>query len=96
MFGSKLRTAQAQMVEDHQRQLEHVQKTSEANADRTRRRFESEIAGLKSIISKLEADLAKVNRPCPGVFPLMLIRFHSGRQKCSRSSNCTRRIYNQH
>jgi cytochrome c556 len=59
-FNSKLRAAQARMAEDHQRQLEHVQKTSEANADRTRRRVESEMADLKSNISKLEADFTKV------------------------------------
>jgi phage-related protein len=48
------------MVQDHQRQLDHVQKTAETNADRTRKRMEAEIADLQSHISKLEADLSKV------------------------------------
>jgi phage shock protein A len=48
------------MAQDHQRQLDHVRKTAEANADRTRKRMEAEIADLKNHISKLEADLSKV------------------------------------
>jgi hypothetical protein len=57
---SKLRVEQSRIVQDHQRQLEHVQKTAEANADRTRKRMEAEIADLQRNISKLEADLSKV------------------------------------
>ena len=48
------------MLQDHQRQLEHVQKTAEANADRTRKRMEAEIADLQNHVTKLEADLSKV------------------------------------
>jgi intracellular protein transport protein USO1 len=50
------------MIQDHQRQLEHVQKTAEANTDRTRKRMEAEMADLQSHIGKLAADLAKVNK----------------------------------
>jgi len=57
---SKLRVEQSRIVQDHQRQLEHVQKTAEANADQTRKRMEAEIADLQRNISKLEADLSKV------------------------------------
>lgn len=59
--AGKLQSEHARIIQDHQRQLEHVQKTSEANADRIRKRNEAEIADLQSRISKLEADLAKVN-----------------------------------
>jgi hypothetical protein len=51
---------QNRVVQDHQRQIEHIQKVAEANADRTRRRTEAEIVDLKNNISKLEADLTKV------------------------------------
>jgi len=57
-----LRVEQSRMVQDHQRQLDHVQKTAEANADRTRKRMEAEIADLQSYIKKLEADLSKANK----------------------------------
>jgi hypothetical protein len=60
---SKLRVEQSRMAQDHQRQLEHVQKTAEANADRTRKRMEAEIADLQKHLSKVEADLAKVKMP---------------------------------
>jgi len=59
---SKLRATQTQLVADHQRQLEHAQRTFEANADRTRRRVEAEISDLRSNIDKLEADLAKADK----------------------------------
>lgn len=49
------------MAQDHQRQLEHVQKTADANAERTRKRMEAEITDLQSRVSKLQADLSKVN-----------------------------------
>lgn len=58
--SSKLRAEQSRMIQDHQRQLEHVQKTAEANADRTRKRMEAEIADLQSHAGRLETDLAKV------------------------------------
>jgi uncharacterized small protein (DUF1192 family) len=38
-----------------------LKKTAEADADRTRKRMEAEIADLQSQISRLEADLAKVS-----------------------------------
>ncbi|KAF4630488.1 hypothetical protein G7Y89_g7650 [Cudoniella acicularis] len=50
------------MAQDHQRQLEHVQKTAEANAERTRKRTEAEISDLRNSVSKLEADLEKANK----------------------------------
>ncbi|KAK0103568.1 hypothetical protein ONS95_005583 [Cadophora gregata] len=56
----KLQTEQARLIQGHQRQLEHVQKTSEANADRIRKRTEAEIADLQTKIGKLNADLTKV------------------------------------
>ncbi|KAN0119876.1 Uso1 / p115 like vesicle tethering protein, head region domain containing protein [Hyaloscypha variabilis] len=59
---NKLRVEQSRMAQDHQRQLEHVQKTAEANADRTRKRMEAEIADLQKHLSKVEADLAKANK----------------------------------
>lgn len=60
----KLQNEQARIIQDHQRHLEHVQKTSEANAERLRKRTEAEIADLQSTISKLDTDLAKVEL-CP-------------------------------
>jgi predicted nucleic acid-binding Zn-ribbon protein len=60
---SKLRAEQSRILQDHQRQLEHVQNTAEANADRTRKRMEAEIADLQSHVTKLEADLSKVRKP---------------------------------
>jgi protein subunit release factor A len=61
--NSNYRAEHARLVQDHQRQLEHVQKTAEANADRSRRRMEVEINNLQSNISKLESSLAKVLLP---------------------------------
>ncbi|KAH7397743.1 p115 like vesicle tethering protein [Cadophora sp. MPI-SDFR-AT-0126] len=58
----KLQAEQARLIQDHQRQLEHVQKTSEANFDRIRKRTEAELADLRSKIGKLNADLAKANK----------------------------------
>lgn len=43
----KLRAEQGRMIEDHQRQLEHIQKTSEANIERTRKRLEAEKTELQ-------------------------------------------------
>ena len=42
-----MRAEQTRMVEDYQRQLGHVQKTADANAERTRKRMEAEMADLK-------------------------------------------------
>jgi len=60
-----LRFEQKRTVQDHQRQLEHVQETAGANADRIRKRMEAEIADLQRNIGKLEADLAKVGGCVP-------------------------------
>lgn len=57
-----IRAEQEKAAQDHQRQLEHVQRTSEGNAERTRKRMEAEISDLKSNISKLEVDLSKVGQ----------------------------------
>lgn len=53
------------MTEEHQRQLEHVQKSSDANADRSRKRMDAEIVDLQSKISKLDAALTKVHIVAP-------------------------------
>jgi RPA family protein len=45
----KLRAEQSRSIEDHQRQLEHVQKTSEANIERTRKRAEADKAEAQKI-----------------------------------------------
>jgi len=58
----KQQAEHARIVQDHQRQLDHVQKTADANADRSRRRMEAEISNLQSDISKLETSLAKANK----------------------------------
>ena len=54
---------QNRAMKDHQRQLEHVQKSAEANADRTRRRMEAEVKDLETSIGKLEADLSRASVP---------------------------------
>ncbi|KAJ5053877.1 uncharacterized protein L3040_000167 [Drepanopeziza brunnea f. sp. 'multigermtubi'] len=58
----KLQAEQTRLIQDHQRQLEHIQKASDTNADRTRKRTEAEIADLQNRITKLEADLTKANK----------------------------------
>lgn len=60
MYHSKLHVEQSRIIQDYQRQLEHVQKTADANADRTRKRMEAEITDLQTVINKLETDLTKV------------------------------------
>ena len=42
-----MRSEQSRIIEDNKRQLEHVQKTSDANIERTRRRLEAEMAQLQ-------------------------------------------------
>ncbi|KAG9243049.1 p115 like vesicle tethering protein [Calycina marina] len=59
---NNLRLQQQQALQDHQRQLDHVQKTADANADRSRKRMEAEIAALQANVNKLEADLSKANK----------------------------------
>jgi chromosome segregation ATPase len=59
-YPSKLRTEKEQISQDYQRQLEHAEKTAEANAERVRRRTDAEIADLQSKVERLEADLEKV------------------------------------
>lgn len=46
-WTSKLRSELSRIIEDNKRQLEHVQKTSDANIERTRRRMEAEMAELQ-------------------------------------------------
>jgi intracellular protein transport protein USO1 len=66
----KLRAEQSRIVEDHQRQLEHVQRTSEANIERTRKRLEAEKAELQKIAEadaertrkRMEAEIADLQR----------------------------------
>lgn len=55
-----MRLEQSRAAQDYERQLEHVQKTAEANVDRIRKRMEAEKADLQRIVEKLEGDLAKV------------------------------------
>jgi hypothetical protein len=66
----KLRAEQSRIVEDHQRQLEHVQKTSEANVERTRKRLEAEKAELQKTAEaeaertrkRMEAEIADLQK----------------------------------
>ena len=46
-LARNLRFEQGRLIEDNKRQLEHVQKTSDANVERTRRRLEAEMAELQ-------------------------------------------------
>ena len=55
MGPRKLQAEQARLIQDHQRQLEHIQKTSEANADRIRTRNEAELKNLQKT-SEANAD----------------------------------------
>ncbi|KAL3421050.1 intracellular protein transport protein [Phlyctema vagabunda] len=59
---SKLRADQDRIVQDYQRQLEHAQKSAEANIDRARRRAEAEIADFRATITSLEADISKAKK----------------------------------
>ncbi|PQE23148.1 hypothetical protein CJF31_00006857 [Rutstroemia sp. NJR-2017a BVV2] len=59
---SKLRNEKEQISQDYQRQLEHAEKTAEANAERVRRRTDAEIADLQRKVERLEADLEKANK----------------------------------
>jgi hypothetical protein len=60
IHGRKIRGEHSRAIQDHQQQLEQLQRTADGNAERTRKRTEAEIADLKNIIRKLEADLEKV------------------------------------
>ena len=55
----KLRAEQSRTIDDHQRQLDHVQKTSEANIERTRKRLEADKAELQKIA---EADAERTRK----------------------------------
>lgn len=57
---SKLRKDHDSAIEDVQRQLQHVKRTTEGDADRIRRRTEAEISDFRSRIAELEAELEKV------------------------------------
>ncbi|CAL3962408.1 unnamed protein product [Diplocarpon coronariae] len=58
----KLQAEQNRIIHEHQRQIEHFHKTSQANADRIQKRTEAEIASLQNIIDKLETNLLKANK----------------------------------
>jgi hypothetical protein len=61
------------VVEDLQRQLNHVKRTAEGDIDRIRKRTESEILDLKSSIRELQIQLEKVATSSyftPSTFPL--------------------------
>ncbi|CZR52065.1 related to transport protein USO1 [Phialocephala subalpina] len=58
----KLHADQNREAQDHQQQLEDIQKTAAANAERTRKRTDAEIADLQTTVRKLEADLEKANK----------------------------------
>ncbi|KAH8816298.1 p115 like vesicle tethering protein [Xylogone sp. PMI_703] len=58
----KLQAEHARVIEDYRRQLDHVQRTAEANADRMRKKMEAENADLQSNVKKLEASLEKANK----------------------------------
>lgn len=57
---SSLEQANKSQLNDHQRQLDHVQRTAEANAERARKRMEAEITDLQKELSELKAELTKV------------------------------------
>jgi len=52
---SQLGIEQTKLHQGHQRQLEHVQKASEANVDRVRRKMEAEISELTKVLSRFNA-----------------------------------------
>jgi hypothetical protein len=45
--------------------MAELQKTAEANAEKTRKRMEAEIADLQSSLCKVEADLTKARNSVP-------------------------------
>jgi intracellular protein transport protein USO1 len=47
--------------EEHKRQIEHVHRMADVEADRIQRRTDAEMADLKATISRLEVDLMKVS-----------------------------------
>jgi hypothetical protein len=69
-WSRKLRAEQSRTIDDHQRQLDHVQKTSEANIERTRKRLEADKAELQKIAEadaertrkRVEAEIADLQR----------------------------------
>ncbi|SPJ82172.1 related to transport protein USO1 [Fusarium torulosum] len=56
---AQLRSQQTALESDHQKKLEQVRKTSEAEAEKVKRRTDAEIADLKATISRLEVVLMK-------------------------------------
>ena len=69
-WSRKLRAEQSRIIEDHKRQLEHVQKTSEANIERTRKRLEADKVELQKIAEadaertrkRMEAEIADLQK----------------------------------
>lgn len=57
----KLETENDKKLQDLQRQLDHVQRAAEGDADRIRRRTDAEIAELKSILARTQDEMEKVN-----------------------------------
>jgi septal ring factor EnvC (AmiA/AmiB activator) len=57
---SKLCTAHSASLENLQRQIQHVKRTADGDADRIRRRTEAEISDFRNRIAELEAELQKV------------------------------------
>jgi hypothetical protein len=78
--NSTLRTAQTRLAEEHQKELEHLRKTLEANAERIRQRGEAETADLRSNIKKLEADIIKVRNTYTFI-PYAIITIENRRTK---------------
>lgn len=58
----KLREDHTLVVQNLQRQLEHVQRSAEGDAARVRSRNEAEVTDLKTNIIRLDAELNKVGR----------------------------------
>ncbi|KAG0651473.1 Intracellular transport USO1 [Hyphodiscus hymeniophilus] len=65
-----LRLEQSRLIEDNKRQLDHVQKTSDANVERTRKRLETEMVALQKTADanaektrkRMEAEIADLQR----------------------------------
>lgn len=56
-------------IQDLEKQMQNLQKEADEKAERVRERTDAEISDLQSIISRLEADLEKVNPQFP-YFPI--------------------------
>lgn len=58
---SQLRLAHQRSEDENKRQLEQLRHSTDAEAERYRRRAEAEIADLHATISRLEVDLLRVS-----------------------------------